>query len=243
VRAVTDTAHLRTAIAGLVAFAAAQEQELLAARRTPESGTAARWAAAPVVAHNTEFRRQQAQRLNAIMTGTVAPDFAEIDHGSASVYAAYAAVPPDLAARDSWAATGELIGGLAAVSDEDLLDPARHPWLRGRMLWLQVIVRGFWHPSGHLGEYYLCHELPDAAVALARRGVAAADEVGAPPPARGMARYNLACVQARVGDHQEAAAALAEAIALNPDLRANGERDPDLAPLRDRGLLAAALGR
>jgi hypothetical protein len=41
-----------------------------------------------------------------------------------------------------------LIAGLGATPDEDLLDAARHPWLRGRQLWLQVIVRGFWHPAG-----------------------------------------------------------------------------------------------
>jgi len=38
----------------------------------------------------------------------------------------------------------KLIDGMWALPDEDLLDPARHPWLNGRLLWLQIIVRGFW---------------------------------------------------------------------------------------------------
>jgi tetratricopeptide repeat protein len=238
---VTDPGQLRTVVTGLLGFAAAQEQELLATRGAPETGSAANWAAAPLVAHSTEFKQQQVQRLHAIIQGTAAPEFAEIDHGSADVYAAYAAIPADQAAQDSWAATGALIGGLAAIAHEDLLDPQRHPWLRGRMLWLQIIVRGFWHPAGHLGEYYLAHGRPETAVLLARRGVAAATDLGAPPPARGMACYNLACVEARVGQPDEAAAALEEAIALNPDLRSNAERDSDLEALRDSGRLVTVL--
>jgi hypothetical protein len=157
------------------------------------------------------------------------------------VYAAYAAIPADQAAQDSWGATGALIGGLAAIGDEDLLDPLRHPWLRGRMLWLQMIVRGFWHPAGHVSEYYLAHGQPEVAVLLGRRAVTTATDLGAPPPACGMAYYNLACAQARSGDPGESAAALAEAIALNPDLRANAERDSDLEALRDSGRLVTVL--
>ena len=191
--------HVRTAVTGLVAFAAALEQELLATRRAAEPGSATQWAGVPLVAHNTEFKHQQVQRLTAITAGTSPPEFAEIDHGSAAVYQRYAALPAGAVAADSWRAAGALIDGLAALPDEDLLDPARHPWLRGRMLWLQVIVRGFWHPAGHLGEYYLGHGEPEQAVGLASRAVATAAALDAPAAARGMACYNLACVQARAG--------------------------------------------
>jgi len=233
--------HLRTAVTGLVAFAAAQEQELLAARAAPEPGSATCWAAAPLVAHNTEFKRQQAQRLDSIRAGRTPPEFGEIDHGSDAVYLGYAGPAPRQVAQESWQAAGLLIGGLAAVSDEDLTDPARHPWLRGRMLWLQVVVRGFWHPAGHLGEYYLAHGEPERAVTLAERAVATAADLGAPDSARGMASYNLACVLARSGRPDGAVAALAESITLNPDVRANAGRDPDLAVLRDSGRLAVVL--
>jgi tetratricopeptide (TPR) repeat protein len=233
--------HMRTVVTGLVGFAAALEQELLATRRAAEPGSADCWAAAPLVAHNTEFKHQQVQRLTAIAAGTTPPEFAEIDHGSAAVYQRYAALPAAAVAADSWQAAGALIDGLAVLPDEDLLDPARHPWLRGRMLWLQVIVRGFWHPAGHLGEYYLGHGEPEQAVGVATRAVATAAGLDAPAAARGMASYNLACVQARAGRPDDALAALTEAVGLNPDVRANAARDPDLAALRDSGRLAAVL--
>ncbi len=233
--------HLRTAVTGLLGFAVTQEQVLLAAHPVAEAGSAENWAAAPLVAHNTEFRQQQVQRLESIACGQVPPEFSEIDHDSAEVYLGYAGTPAAAVAEASWQVAGALMRAVAAISDDDLLDPARNPWLRGRQLWLQIIVRGFWHPTGHLGDYYLAHGQPKQAVGLAAAAVAAADALDAPAQARGMACYNLACAQARAGQQDQAAGALAEAIRLNPDVRANASRDPDLAILRDTGQLAAAL--
>jgi len=228
---VTSGQELRSAIIGLLGFAAAEEQMLLAAAPAAEPGGPECWAALPVIAHNTEFKRQQVQRLQAVRLGQVPPEFAEIDHASAQTYRGYAAQPADEVAEDSSRVTGELVDGLNSVGDDDLRDPSRHPWLRGRQLWLQVIVRGFWHPAGHLGEYYLVHSQPDRAVALATHAVATAGYLGAPDPARGMASYNLACAQARANLPDQAAAALRDAIRLNPDVRANARRDADLATI------------
>lgn len=237
----TAGARLRSAVIGLAGLAATEERMLLTAAPAGESGSPECWAALPVLAHITEFRQQQVQRLRAIRLGQVPPDFAETDHRSADVYDGYAAIPvAEVAARGSQAA-GDLADALDAVGDEDLLDPARHPWLRGRQLWLQVIVRGFWHPLGHLGEYYLAHAQPERAVALAAHAAATAAYVAAPDQARGMASYNLACVQAQAGWPDQASAALLEAIGLNPDLRANARRDPDLAVLRARPEVAAVI--
>ncbi len=235
----TDIPALRAAIAGMIGFSASSEQVLLAAAPPAETGGPSCWAALPLVAHNTEFRRQQVQRLRAIRAGSAPPDFAEADHGSPGMYAELSALPADAVGRDSWRVSGELIEELDSVSQADLLDPSRHPWLRGRQLWLQLIVRGFWHPAGHLGGYYLSHGQAGRAVALAQQAVTTAAVLGAPDPARGMASYNLACAQAGAGLIDEAAAAVAEAIALNADLRANAARDTDLAAVRERGMLAA----
>lgn len=230
---------LRAAVTGLIAEAEAAEQVLLAetgfAVPVPP-GSPQNWAAAEVIAHNTEFRRQQVQRLRAVRCERVPPEFSEIDHRSVALYAELAAQPVDAVGRDSWRVAGELAEEVRLVSHEDLVEPERNAWLRGRQLWLQVVVRGFWHPTGHLGEYYLRRGQPDRARALAERGVATADYLGAPAAARGMAAYNLACANAGAGRLDEAATALAEAIALNPDVRENALRDSDLAALRARGM-------
>jgi hypothetical protein len=64
---------------------------------------------------------------------------------------------------------------------------------------------------------------------MADHAVASASYLGAPDRARGMASCNLACAPARAGQPEQATAALSDAIVLNPDLRANASRDPDLA--------------
>ena len=64
-------------------------------------------------------------------------------------------------------------------------------------------------------------------------GLATARYLGAPAAAAGMAGYNLACAQARAGRTDEATGTLSDAIAANPDLRANARRDPDLEFVRE----------
>jgi hypothetical protein len=231
----TEAASLRRAVAGLISLAAAEEQRLAAAADPAEAGGPRCWAALPVIAHNTAFRRQQVSRLRAIRARRTPPEFADVDHESAALYAELSAQPLDAVAAESWTAAGDLLAELRSACDEDLLDPSRNPWLRGRQLWLQIIVRGFWHPAGHLGAYCAGHGRHDEAVALAAHAVAAAEYLSAPDAALGMTRYNLACAQAGAGALDAAAAAVNAAVALNPDLRANAARDSDLAALRDSG--------
>ncbi len=233
----TSGQQLKSAIIGLVGFAATQEQVLLAIAPADEEGSALRWAALPLIAHNTEFRHQQAERLRAIRLGYEPQEFAEVDHGSESLYRGDAAQAADQVAAQSNQVAGELIDAVRQASADDLCDPSRHPWLRGRQLWLQIVVRGFWHPTGHLADYFVASEQPGRAVAMAAHAVATASYLKAPDPARGMAAYNLACAQARAGQHDEAAVTASDAISLNPDLRAKVATEPDLAVLRATGRL------
>lgn len=232
----TDTTQLRSAMTGLLSFAAAEEQTLLgatASRPGSGGGSPDTWAAVPLVAHNNEFKGQQAERIGALQAGQLPATYGEVDHSSAEVYQRYSAQPLSDVVADCRRVTEELIDGTWALSGEDLLDPARNPWLNGRMLWLQIIVRGFWHPTGHLGEYYLSHGQPERAVALQEHALTTTRYLRAPAPAAGLAGYNLACAYARAGQPDEAAPILAAAIGANPDLRANASRDPDLATVRD----------
>ena len=228
--------RLRRAVTGLLSFAAAEETELLAAAALHpdyDRGSPDRWAAVPVVAHNNEFKGQQTERISAIRSGQVPRAYGEVDHSSAEVYQGYLAQPPDAVLAGCRQISAQLIDGTWALPDEDLLDPARHPWLNGRMLWLQIVVRGFWHPTGHLGDYYLAHGRPGRAVALQAQGLAMARYLDAPAAAAGMAGYSLACAQAQAGQPEQAARTLAEAIEANPDLRANASRDRDLRALKE----------
>jgi tetratricopeptide (TPR) repeat protein len=162
---VTGTIALREAMAGLLSLAAAEEQILLAVTMVDDAGdrgSAGSWAAAPLVAHNNQFKDQQAERIRAIASGQVPPAFG----------------------------------------------------------------------------YYLTHGQPERAVALQAHALATARYLRAPARAAGLAGYSLACALAQAGQPDEALRTLAEAIAANPDLRANAARDPDFAVLRETGQLS-----
>jgi len=231
----------RAAVVGLIGFAAAEEEMLALGDGSAETaggslGTAEAWGAVPLLAHIAEFKAQQCERIRAVLAGRIPPAYGEIDHSSPAVYSAYAARSAGDVLGDLRLANTELQDGMRALADPDLLDPARHPWLHGRLLWLQVVVRGFWHPTGHIADYYLRHGQQERAVALQSQAAATARYLNAPDQAMGMACYGLACAQAVRGDLAAAAQTLAAAVRLNPDLRVNAARDGDLGPLRDSGL-------
>ncbi len=239
-----EVQELRAAVIGLIAFAGMEEQTLL--RRPGASGaklgSAHLWAACPIVAHDTEFKAQQVQRLEAVRNHEVPPEFPDTDHRSEDVYRRYAELAAHEVAKTSRDTTRALIDEVTAACDEDLTDPSRNPSLAGRQLWLQVAVRGFWHPMGHLGEYHLSREQPSRALELHERAAVLADLLAAPEPIRGLAFYNLACAQARSGTPDGAVQTLAEAIRLNPQLVTNASRDTDLEALRQEGRLGALVG-
>lgn len=241
----STTAQLRAVVVGLIAFAAAEEEMLLAsaASDVADPGNERQWGAVPTVAHNTEFKAQQADRITAMLSGCAPPTFGEIDHRSPAVYQRFAALTAVAVAGESRQVTTSLIDGVAALGDDDLVDPTRHPWLNGRSLWLQIVVRGFWHPTGHVADYYLGHGQQARAIALHEHMLATTRYLGASDQVAGMAAYSLACAQAVAGRTEDAVRMLAEAIALNPDVRVNADRDPDLEQLRDAGQLAAILTR
>ena len=102
----TGTVTLLAALAGLLNFAAGEEQALLAADGFgPGSGGGSpdNWAAVPLVAHDNQFKGQQAERIRCLLAGQVPPVYGEIDHSSAEVYQGYCAQAragqPDQAAR------------------------------------------------------------------------------------------------------------------------------------------------
>jgi hypothetical protein len=214
--------------------AGAEEAALLgeSASELVPLGSPQAWTLRATVAHNTEFKAQQVIRLKASADRDTPPSFTEIDHTAADVYQRFSEPSSEEVLTMSRSTTAELLDRMWELPDADLTDPARNPWLQGRPLWLQVVVRGFWHPGGHLGGYWLTNGPAERALRLHRSGVALAEAMELPGPALGMARYALACAEARTGNSADALTELIAALAANPDLAQNAARDPDLEPVR-----------
>ncbi len=233
--------NLRAAVSGLVWLAGGEEARILLAAEPGESGTPGCWSATATIAHNSEFREQQVTRLVAARERRTPPEFPPIVHTDPDEYERFAVMTPAQAVQRNRSSTLGLIDELGSATAGDLLVPGRNAWLRGRLLWLQIVVRGFWHPLGHVGDYYLRHGQADRAIAMHEHVLATARYLRAPDPALGMASYSLACAHAVCGHDEPAVAALADAVALNDDLREPARREPDLAALRRRGRLGAVL--
>ena len=113
------TADLRRAVTGLLSFAA-EEQALLAADAFgPGSGGGSpdRWAAVPLVAHNNQFKSQQAERIGCLLNRRVPPAYQEIDHTSEEVYRSYLAQLPEVVLAGCRRVCAELADGTWANPD------------------------------------------------------------------------------------------------------------------------------
>jgi hypothetical protein len=239
----TDTRALKTAIVGLLRCAATDDETLLISTADEgDAGSAQHWAPVPTIAHNTQFKREQITRLEAVLDGATPPDFAVIDHADERTYRRFAGLSRALVAEESRRTADDLVQTLLLLPDADLIDPSAHSWLRGRPLWLQIIVRGFWHPLGHVGDWYLANSMPERAIALRQHAVATAEYVHAPDEAQGMAWYSLACTAAAVGTTEDAVVALEHATALNHDLRSRVATEPELDALLEDPRVAAVVG-
>lgn len=228
----------KSTIVALARLAQSEEERLLARVDPNEAGSAQCWAALPTVDHNSAFKHEQVVRLHAVAEGSTPPDFPVAEHRSEELYGSLSRDASEVAKR-ARVATDQLVAAVLDTAEADLFEAGRHSWLRGRALWLQVVVRAFWHPMGHVGEYYAAHGATDLAVGVAEHALASADYLGAPDLVVGMSLYNLACARAAAGSLAEAAEDVKRAIELNGDLRTNAEVDRDLAVVREQGLLDA----
>ena len=234
----TATQGLREAVIGLTAFAALEEELLLASAPGSTAGSPERWAAVPIVAHNTEFRREQVQRLEAIRSGGTPPDFPQIDHRSSDVYERYRRDEAAAVIRARRRAVTDLIDAVASLPDADLLDPGRHPWLRGRQLWLDHRAR-LLAPAGPR------RLLPESQPARPGRGPGCAGRRDGQLPRSARSGPGHGGLQSRLCPGPVAAPRcryrhLQLAIGLNPDLRANAA-STRLARLRRSGQLDVLL--
>jgi hypothetical protein len=214
---------------------------LISAVDRDDAGSAQRWAALPTVAHNAQFKREQVIRLEAVLHHETPPTFTAIDHTSETTYRAFAEMSRAVVAEESRRTTDALVDLLLALPDADLIDPDRHAWLHGRPLWLGTVVRSFWHPLGHAGDWYIANGMSDRGLALRQRAVATADYLQAPDMSRGMAWFSLACTYAAAGTNEAAVEALEHAAGLNSDFRSRIATEPDLQALREDRRVAALI--
>ncbi len=224
---------VRAAVLEMLELAREEERPFVAGltgEQRDDPGSPSAWSAKALLAHITDFKQQQVVRVECVLRGETAPNFAPVDHLDPAVYAGYQARAWDEVLAGAERVSAELVARGGKL-DEDVLTA---PGANGRTLWAQLLVRGVWHSSGHLGPYLAQHGRADAAEALQQRLVDKGRSLGLPPKpgSWAMGLYNLACAQVAGGRLDEARATLDESLELDPALARSVESDPDLEPLR-----------
>jgi tetratricopeptide (TPR) repeat protein len=191
----------------------------------------ARWTAKDQLAHLTAWREYAAAEMDAVRTGSPAPDVSDDDDiENAKTYKKTHHQPAASireAGKSSW---DRLAAAVEACSDADLAKPRiRRPQ---QPLWQTIPNNTYNHLAEHLATWH--SDMGDAAGAekAAKWGYDLATSTFPNNRTRGAAAYNLGCFYAKHGRAAEAMSYLRKGIELRPDLRDWAKQDSDLDPIR-----------
>lgn len=232
-----DDETLRAGVSSLLDRMRGEERlfaERLTASERDEQGSPTHWSARATLAHIADFKAEQIVRLEAVRARVEPPELLPRDHSDPELYAEYAARDWNRLGADGERTATDLREHVQELDAEVLCTPGAFPWLRGRALWAQVLVRGVWHPSAHLHQYLAERGQFERVVELQESLLGAATSSRIPDVSGGrpFALYNLACARSLCGELEPALTRLEEALRLDPTLAASAQVDADLAALR-----------
>ena len=190
-------------------------------------GTVAVWAPKDHFVHLAVWQAYQAQRLEAIATGSPPDQPAEND----VVFQEHRDEPWDVVWANAMRALDDDAAAIARVSDEDLTDPNRFPWTNGRSLVSSTIGNIYLHVIEHLVQMHEERDDDASAEQAQLESVTFIRDLFGKGEEYANAVYNLGCFYAKRGRSAEAIAQVREALAVNPELTEWSKVDSDLTSL------------
>jgi tetratricopeptide (TPR) repeat protein len=106
-------------------------------------------------------------------------------------------------------------------------------WYRWSTTTDAVLGNSYTHPRTHMSQYLRENGDPDGASRLFETAVHEMEAATENPMVHATARYNLACVRVLQGRADDALRDLAVAFDKRPELKAEAQKDSDLAALHD----------
>lgn len=219
---------LQRARADEVAFIAS----LTDAERKAE-GKIDHWSAKDHVAHLTLWRKILVERLNAARRGETPGKFDNYQEVNERGFEADRYLTWEKVLADSSRSFDELVAKMAEMSEEELTDPNRYPWLGGEPLSRNVHGDGCDHSQLHLAQLYMERGDNERAFKIQRDLLDTILRMEPSPRARGTAIYNFGCFLALNGERAEAIERVKESFTLRSDLVELSKQDPDLNSLRE----------
>ncbi len=192
-------------------------------------GTREHWSFKNILSHIAAWVQHNADGLAAAQQGEEQPLSDDVDRINADIFDATHDRPWPQVLADIDRAYDELIAHVQAMADDDLTDPDRFAWRRGRSWARSIVGNTYWHPESHLALFRV--ERGELARANQMQ-VAVTEALLALPEWRNVARYNLACFYALTNQRDKALVELRESLQINPDLIEWSKQDTDLDSLR-----------
>ncbi len=222
-RSLIDMTHERQ-LAQIAALSDAERDEI---------GTLERWSAKDHLAHTMYWKQRLAERLAAAAHGETPAEDGDVQSTNEANFEAHRNRPWADVLADDARIHAQLLANLAALSEEDLVDPARFAWKNGEPL-LGNVLGNLWHAQEHLAQPFFDRNDLDGATQVFEAHAREIMQSSLPPVARAYTLYNLACFHAVLtGNKARALELLAEALRLRPSLTEWSKQDPDFAALRD----------
>jgi hypothetical protein len=205
----------------------------LSAAERAAIGVADAWAPKDTLAHIAFWQGASAHRLEAIRRGDEPQTYEDFQRYNDETFERERLRPWEEVVAMARRTVEAHLAAAGELSEDELTDPARHPWLEGRPLWTSVAGNGFEHPMEHFCHFYRERgDLTRAERVMERQmeGMLGLDDSHR---SRGAAYYNQACFWALAGQPERAIPLMRDALALRPDLVAWSRQDTDLVSLRD----------
>jgi tetratricopeptide (TPR) repeat protein len=228
--------ELKAKLTDLLQRAHDEEQALVAKLTEDERstiGSLERWSAKDMVAHLVEWKARTGQRLAAAARNEPPPTYDDIDQANAEIFEEHRHLSWADVLEKSQRAHDELMEHLRAVPEDDLVDPNRFPWQKGRPLWRDIAGDGYSHPMAHIAQFYTRRGEREYATQSQETAAHLLRALDDSPSWHGIILYNLACYYAVSGQKEKAIDGLRQALHLNPDLTEWSQQDPDFASIRE----------
>jgi len=225
----------KTKILNLLAQGYQEEMAFIAGRPAEEwerPGTFEAWAPKDILAHNGAWKERLAENIQLALSGKTPTRNEDFDHENAQIFTQYKDKSLEEILNLSTNAHEKLYHLIESLAEETLNSADVLPWQEGQPLWRLITGNGYTHPLIHLIDHFQKQGKIRTAGELLGRLANATLELADDDEAQGVARYNLACSHALLGQKEAAINELRQALELNPGLTEWSQQDPDLENLR-----------
>lgn len=227
---------IKTGLAALYRHEQEEERRYIANMNDEERstiGTPEKWSSKDVFAHIAYWNGKMADTLETASRDEKPEPFGDLDELNAKAFELNEVLRWSKVLQRLSNASESLVAAIEQLPDEDLTEPERFPWQRGRPLWRSVVYVTYYHTMRHLAELYVDRGDGDFSQKLQEHAAMLQEQLDDSPGWQASVHYNLACYYSITGERSKAIQSLETAFKLSPDLIAWSKNDSEIDPIRD----------